>query len=213
MGYWNCLASSRNRSALAGRAHHIFVPVHARWKVLAKEIGATISGLNLPGETLGAQHKQWQIGVRPARPAQTVKIAALRWRRESWHARQHLAKRLASHVTGTTAVKRKTAAQSGALHSQAESISVRVHGTKPPAGYSGAVYNAAQLQSLGSTGDSDEKRRAAVDIGISRILQMQRDNGGLRYGMKMGRKSLANGLRRWFLIRARASRDIARPAE
>ncbi|PXS84619.1 hypothetical protein LM33_03395, partial [Salmonella enterica] len=38
--------------------------------------------------------------------------------------------------------------------------------------------NAAQLQSLGITGDSDEKRRAAVDIGISRILQMQRDNGG-----------------------------------
>ncbi|EDO3269124.1 alpha-2-macroglobulin family protein [Salmonella enterica subsp. enterica serovar Agbeni] len=42
-----------------------------------------------------------------------------------------------------------------------------------------ALYtNAAQLQSLGITGDSDEKRRAAVDIGISRILQMQRDNGG-----------------------------------
>ncbi|WP_366541620.1 hypothetical protein, partial [Salmonella enterica] len=42
-----------------------------------------------------------------------------------------------------------------------------------------ALYtNAAQLQTLGITGDSDEKRRAAVDIGISRILQMQRDNGG-----------------------------------
>ncbi len=38
--------------------------------------------------------------------------------------------------------------------------------------------NAAQLQALGIKGDSDEKRRASVDIGISRLLQMQRDNGG-----------------------------------
>jgi uncharacterized protein YfaS (alpha-2-macroglobulin family) len=49
--------------------------------------------------------------------------------------------------------------------------------------------NAAQLKALGIVGDSDEKRRAAVDIGISRLVQMQRDNGGLRCGIKTGRKS------------------------
>ncbi|SQB28300.1 protease inhibitor [Citrobacter koseri] len=38
--------------------------------------------------------------------------------------------------------------------------------------------NAAQLKALGIAGDTDEKRRAAVDTGISRMLQMQRDNGG-----------------------------------
>ncbi|UQQ18031.1 hypothetical protein MYA98_08015 [Salmonella sp. WGH-01] len=50
----------------------LFVPVRALEGFGEGEIRATISGLNLPGETLGAQHKQWQIGVRPARPAQTV---------------------------------------------------------------------------------------------------------------------------------------------
>ncbi|MEA0983731.1 hypothetical protein, partial [Salmonella enterica] len=38
--------------------------------------------------------------------------------------------------------------------------------------------HAAELESLGIAGASDEKRRAAVDIGLSRILQMRRDNGG-----------------------------------
>lgn len=35
-------------------------------------------------------------------------------------------------------------------------------------------------------GDSDEKRRAAVDIGISRLVQMQRDNGGFALWDKNG---------------------------
>ncbi|XNM60296.1 hypothetical protein ACLK1T_20795 [Escherichia coli] len=46
--------------------------------------------------------------------------------------------------------------------------------------------NAAQLQALGVKGDSDEKRRASVDIGISRLLQMQRDNGGFALWDKNG---------------------------
>ena len=46
--------------------------------------------------------------------------------------------------------------------------------------------NAAQLKALGIVGDSDEKRRAAVDIGISRLVQMQRDNGGFALWDKNG---------------------------
>lgn len=49
--------------------------------------------------------------------------------------------------------------------------------------------NAAQLKALGIAGDSDEKRRTAVEIGISRLLQMQRDDGDLRCGIRTGRKS------------------------
>jgi uncharacterized protein YfaS (alpha-2-macroglobulin family) len=49
--------------------------------------------------------------------------------------------------------------------------------------------NAAQLKALGISGDSDEKRRAAIDIGISRLLQMQLKTAALRYGIKRGRKS------------------------
>ncbi|MBF3299611.1 hypothetical protein ISU73_18020, partial [Leptospira borgpetersenii serovar Ballum] len=38
--------------------------------------------------------------------------------------------------------------------------------------------NAAQLKALGIKGDTDEQRRAAVDIGIARLLEMQREEGG-----------------------------------
>jgi uncharacterized protein YfaS (alpha-2-macroglobulin family) len=46
--------------------------------------------------------------------------------------------------------------------------------------------NAAQLKALGIAGDSDEKRRTAVEIGISRLLQMQRDDGGFALWDKNG---------------------------
>ncbi|MGS9149623.1 hypothetical protein ACQWF9_26020, partial [Salmonella enterica subsp. enterica serovar Infantis] len=49
----------------------LFVPVRALEGFGEGEIQATNSGLNLPGETLGAQHQQWHIGVRPAWPAHT----------------------------------------------------------------------------------------------------------------------------------------------
>ncbi|WP_146630699.1 hypothetical protein, partial [Salmonella enterica] len=70
----------------------LFVPVRALEGFGEGEIQATISGLNLPGETLDAQHKQWQIGVRPAWPAQTVNSGIALAPGESWHVpEQHLA--------------------------------------------------------------------------------------------------------------------------
>ena len=39
---------------------------------------------------------------------------------------------------------------------------------------------------LGISGDSDEKRRAAIDVGISRLLQMQLENGGFALWDKEG---------------------------
>ncbi|MDU7048861.1 MAG: alpha-2-macroglobulin [Klebsiella variicola] len=46
--------------------------------------------------------------------------------------------------------------------------------------------SAAQLKALGISGDSDEKRRAAIDVGISRLLQMQLENGGFALWDKEG---------------------------
>ncbi|SQB28299.1 protease inhibitor [Citrobacter koseri] len=50
----------------------LFIPVRAKEGFGEGELQATLTGLNLPGETLPAQHKQWKIGIRPAWPAQTV---------------------------------------------------------------------------------------------------------------------------------------------
>lgn len=50
----------------------LFVPVRAKEGFGDGELQATLSGLNVPGEDIGPQQKQWKIGVRPAFPAQTV---------------------------------------------------------------------------------------------------------------------------------------------
>lgn len=52
--------------------------------------------------------------------------------------------------------------------------------------YPSLYTNAAQLKALGIKGDTDDKRRAAIDIGISRLLQMQRDDGGFALWDKNG---------------------------
>ncbi|EGG5758497.1 alpha-2-macroglobulin family protein [Salmonella enterica] len=157
----------------------LFVPVRALEGFGEGEIQATISGLNLPGETLGAQHKQWQIGVRPAWPAQTVNSGIALAPGESWHVpEQHLANVSPATLQGQLLLSGKPPLN---LARYIRELKAYPYGCleQTTSGLFPALYtNAAQLQSLGITGDSDEKRRAAVDIGISRILQMQRDNGG-----------------------------------
>lgn len=69
--------------------------------------------------------------------------------------------------------------------------------------------NAAQLQALGIAGDTDEKRRAAIETGIARLLQMQRDNGGFALWDKNGPEEYwltAYAMDFWF---GRVSRAIA----
>ncbi len=59
--------------------------------------------------------------------------------------------------------------------------------SRPPAALFPSLYtNAAQLTALGIKGDTDDKRRAAIDIGISRLLQMQREDGGFALWDKNG---------------------------
>ncbi|HCL5925413.1 TPA: alpha-2-macroglobulin family protein [Citrobacter amalonaticus] len=165
----------------------LFVPVRAKEGFGDGELQATLSGLNVPGEDIGPQQKQWKIGVRPAFPAQTVNNGVMLQPGESW-----------------------TLPEEGVMNFSP----VTVHGQllfsgKPPlnlaryirelkaypygcleqttSGLFPSLYtNAAQLQALGITGDTDEKRRAAIETGIARLLQMQRDNGGFALWDKNG---------------------------
>lgn len=71
--------------------------------------------------------------------------------------------------------------------------------------------NAAQLSALGIKGDSDEKRRAAVEIGISRLLQMQRNDGGLPSGIKTVQKSTGSPPTSpisWYVRASRVTVDV-----
>lgn len=165
----------------------LFIPVRALPGYGDGEIQATISGLALPGETVADQHKQWKIGVRPAFPAQTVNYGTALQLGETWAIPADGLQNF-SPVTleGQLLLSGKPPLN---IARYIKELKAYPYGCleQTASGLFPSLYtNAAQLQALGIKGDSDEKRRASVDIGISRLLQMQRDNGGFALWDKNG---------------------------
>lgn len=165
----------------------LFVPVRAREGFGDGEIQAQINGLTLPGETLPAQHKQWKIGVRPAFPAQTVNHGVALQPGETWQLPgEELANFSPVTMQGQLLFSGKPPLN---LARYIRELKAYPYGCleQTASGLFPSLYtNAAQLKALGIAGDSDEKRRAAIELGISRLLQMQRDNGGFALWDKNG---------------------------
>lgn len=165
----------------------LFIPVRALEGFGDGELQATINGVNLPGETIAAQNKQWKIGVRPAWPAQTVNNGVTLQPGETWHApAQNLENFSVATLQGQLLLSGKPPLN---LARYIRELKAYPYGCleQTASGLFPSLYtNAAQLKALDIAGDSDEKRRAAVDIGISRLLQMQRDNGGFALWDKNG---------------------------
>lgn len=170
-----------------GARRTLFVPVSAKEGFGDGQLSATISGLNLPGETFDPLQKQWKIGVRPAFPARTVNAGAVLQPGESWQApaEQTLGFSPAT-LQGQLVFSGKPPLN---LARYIRELKAYPYGCleQTASGLFPSLYtSAAQLKTLGITGDSDEKRRAAVDIGIARLLQMQRDDGGFALWDKNG---------------------------
>ncbi len=146
-----------------------------------------MTGLQLPGETFAAQQKSWKIGVRPAFPAQTVNTGAMLNPGESWSApAQHLNGFSPATLQGQLLLSGKPPLN---LARYIRELQAYPYGCleQTTSGLFPSLYtNAAQLTALGIKGDTDDKRRAAIDIGISRLLQMQRDDGGFALWDKNG---------------------------
>ncbi len=165
----------------------LFIPVRALEGFGDGEIQAVISGLSLPGESFADQHKQWKIGVRPAFPAQTINNGVALQPGETWQIpHPELASFSPVTMQGQLLFSGKPPLN---LARYIRELKAYPYGCleQTASGLFPSLYtNAAQLKALGIAGDSDEKRRAAVEIGISRLLQMQRDNGGFALWDKNG---------------------------
>lgn len=170
-----------------GARRTLFVPVSAREGFGDGQLSATISGLNLPGETFAPMQKQWKIGVRPAFPARTVNAGAVLQPGESWQAPPEQALGFSpATLQGQLVFSGKPPLN---LARYIRDLKAYPYGCleQTASGLFPSLYtSAAQLKTLGISGDSDEKRRAAVDIGIARLLQMQRDDGGFALWDKNG---------------------------
>ena len=171
----------------AGERSTLFVPVSAGPGFGDGEVTATVSGLNLPGENIAPLQKNWKIGVRPAFPAQTVNAGVALQPGESWRAPA------ASTEGFSPATLEGRLLFSGRpplnITRYISELRAYPYGCleQTTSGLFPQLYtNAAQLKALGIKGDSDDKRRAAVDLGIARLLQMQRDDGGFALWSKEG---------------------------
>ncbi|WP_286809495.1 alpha-2-macroglobulin family protein [Leclercia sp. UBA2479] len=170
-----------------GARSTLFIPVRALEGYGDGEVVAQVNGLSLPGETFAPLSKNWKIGVRPAFPAQTVNSGTMLNPGESWIAPgQHLAGFSPATLQAQLMLSGKPPLN---LARYIRELQAYPYGCleQTTSGLFPSLYtNAAQLAALGIKGDTDEKRRGAIDVGISRLLQMQRDDGGFALWDKNG---------------------------
>lgn len=165
----------------------LFIPVRAKEGFGDGELQVSLNGLKVQGDELEAQQKQWKIGVRPAFPAHTVNSGIMLQPGENWS----LPADMLSNFSPVTLQGQLLFSGKPPLNlaRYIRELKAYPYGCleQTTSGLFPSLYsNAAQLKALGIAGDSDEKRRAAIDIGISRLLQMQRDNGGFALWDKNG---------------------------
>lgn len=172
---------------LPGARKTVFIPVRALSGFGDGELIAQISGLNLPGETFATQQKQWKLGVRPPFPAQNINSGAVLASGEVWDIPpQHISGLAPATLEGQVLLSGRPPLN---LARYIRELKAYPYGCleQTTSGLFPSLYtNQAQLAALGITGTSDEQRRAAIDLGITRLLDMQRDNGSFSLWDKEG---------------------------
>lgn len=162
-----------------GQRSALFVPVNAKPGFGDGEVTAVVSGLTLPGENITPLRKSWKIGVRPAFPAQTVNSGIALQPGESWHApASHLEGFSPTTLEGQLLFSAKPPLNLGRYIRELKAYPYGCLEQTTSGLFPQLYTSAAQLKALGIKGDSDASRRDAIDLGISRLLQMQRSDGG-----------------------------------
>ena len=180
-------AASQTLKLLPGARKTLFISVRALDGFGAGQLNAQISGVNLPGETFTALKKQWTLSVRPPFPAQSINSGAVLAPGEVWDIPpQHISGLAPATLEGQVLLSGRPPLN---LARYIRELKAYPYGCleQTTSGLFPSLYtNQAQLAALGIKGTTDEQRRAAIDLGISRLLDMQRDNGSFGLWDKEG---------------------------
>lgn len=198
-------AASSQVTLQNGQRTTITIPVKALDGFGQGAVALGVSGMSLPDEVLSDYHHRWTIGVRPPYPAQTRHFASVLHPGDSWS----LPPDALSHLTPATAegqllltsrpplnlaryIRELMAYPYGCLEQTASGLFPSLYASQ------------SQLLALGIKGDSDDQRRRAVDVGIDRLVGMQRDNGGFGLWSNDGEEEFwLSAYAADFLVRAR----------
>jgi hypothetical protein len=171
-------AATQSLSLAEGERTTLRIPVQALGGFGKGQLKLTVNGLDLPGETLPPLDREWSLGIRPAYPAMLKHFRAV-LRDGAW-----------SLPTGTLAQYEPAGLEALLSVSSRPPLNLGEHIQalkaypygcleQTTSGLYPSLYaDAATLKRLGLEGEPEAERRGKIELGIERLLSMQRYNGG-----------------------------------
>ncbi|KXU38377.1 hypothetical protein AXE65_01285 [Ventosimonas gracilis] len=179
---------SWSQSLAAGGKHIAHLPVSAKSGYGTGTVRVSVTGLSLPDETFDVWQRQWRIGVRPPYPAQVKILRAALEGGKSWSKDELLA---GFARAGLQARFELSAHPPLNLSEHIRALEAYPYGCaeQTTSGLFPSLYaDAASLKKLGLQGDSNSERAQKIEIGIERLLGMQRYSGGFGLWSNNGRE-------------------------
>ncbi len=153
------------------------IPVRALGGYGQGRFKVTVQGLELPGESLPPFTREWTLGIRPAYPALVKQFRAV-LKGETWSLPAGVLDGF--EPAGREALLALSSRPPLNLGEQIRALKAYPYGCleQTTSGLYPSLYaDAASLKRLGLKGEPDEQRRRSIELGIERLLGMQRYNG------------------------------------
>ncbi len=172
-------AESKKLTLEKGKRTTIQIPVKADYGFGQGEVFLTVNGFNLPDENLKQYKNSWKIGVRPAHPAKTIQFADVIHQGQNWQLPPTAISGLAPEtLEGQLLLTSRPPLQIARYIRELYAYPYGCLEQTVSGLYPSLYSNEAELKKLGINTQNDEKRRTAIDAGITHLLSMQRHDGG-----------------------------------
>jgi uncharacterized protein YfaS (alpha-2-macroglobulin family) len=168
---------SKSIQLAQGQRTTLQIPVRAQGGFGQGHLKVTVQGLDLPGEHLPAFTREWTIGVRPAYPAMLRQYRAV-LKDQIWTLPEGALE--AFEPAGREALLSVSSRPPLNLGEQIRALKAYPYGCleQTTSGLYPSLYaDAAVLKRLGLEGEPDTVRKRKIELGIERLLGMQRYNG------------------------------------
>ncbi|MDO9320212.1 MAG: alpha-2-macroglobulin family protein, partial [Pseudomonas sp.] len=160
-----------------GQRSTLKIPVRALGGYGQGKLKVRVNGLELPGENLPPLSREWTIGVRPAYPAKVQSFRAV-LKGDSWSLPAGTLDQF--EVAGREALLALSSKPPLNLAEQIRALKAYPYGCleQTTSGLYPSLYaDVASLKRLGIEGEAADERRQSIELGIERLLSMQRYNG------------------------------------
>lgn len=160
-----------------GQRTTLRIPVHALGGFGQGKVKVLVNGLDLPGENLPPFSREWTLGIRPAYPALLKHYRAV-LKDQPWSLPEGALAQF--EPAGREALLSLSSRPPLNLGEQIRALKAYPYGCaeQTTSGLYPSLYaDAVSLKRLGLEGEPDATRKRKIELGIERLLGMQRYNG------------------------------------